>query len=392
MTFMGTEEPDYRDRYAFHRVFEVMRRTVREKGIANAAMTRPDLVREASDSDAKEIDTQIAIAILLINEILIEKDGLIRFGPSKETYGSPGDEGNLRMGSFPLIRKEIRAKAYPIVKELIAERDGPMKSELSNPQEDLGDEWLSASEALDLTGQRYGQGTRTICKRAHAGLIRSRAKRFMSDSQTVDDFEIPANFWWAEGEASLGQNWTTGDFDTWLERKIHLKAFGVEFRRIDIEKILPAKVLTRESKRVSIGNKVFIGHGRSLTWYQLKEFLRDQLHLAVEEFNSVSTAGTSITSRLNQMLDSTTFAFLIMTAEDETPDGKQQARINVIHEVGLFQGRLGFEKAIILLEEGCEQFSNIHGLVHIPFPKGNIEAVFERVRQVLAREKVTSAQ
>jgi len=27
--------------------------------------------------------------------------------------------------------------------------------------------------------------------------------------------------------------------------------------------------------------------------------------------------------------------------------------------VSLFQGRLGFEKAIILLEEGCKEFTNI---------------------------------
>jgi predicted nucleotide-binding protein len=35
--------------------------------------------------------------------------------------------------------------------------------------------------------------------------------------------------------------------------------------------------------------------------------------------------------------------------------------MNVIHEAGLFQGRLGFERAIILLEDGCEEFSNIQG-------------------------------
>ena len=58
-----------------------------------------------------------------------------------------------------------------------------------------------------------------------------------------------------------------------------------------------------------------------------------------------------------------------MTAEDEQPDGTLRARENVIHEAGLFQGRLGFEKAIILLEEGCEEFSNIEGLGQIRFPE-----------------------
>lgn len=58
------------------------------------------------------------------------------------------------------------------------------------------------------------------------------------------------------------------------------------------------------------------------------------------------------------------------------------ARQNVIHEAGLFQGRLGFMRAIVLLEEGCEEFSNIHGLGQIRFPA----PAFEEVRQVLERE------
>jgi predicted nucleotide-binding protein len=75
-----------------------------------------------------------------------------------------------------------------------------------------------------------------------------------------------------------------------------------------------------------------------------------------------------------------------MTAEDELADGKIQARTNVVHEAGLFQGRLGFSRAIILLEEGCDEFSNIQGLGQIRFPKGNIKAVFEEIRLVLERE------
>jgi predicted nucleotide-binding protein len=53
---------------------------------------------------------------------------------------------------------------------------------------------------------------------------------------------------------------------------------------------------------------------------------------------------------------------------------------------GLFQGRLGFTKAIVLLEDGCEEFSNIEGLGQIRFPKANITSKFEEIRLVLERE------
>jgi len=51
------------------------------------------------------------------------------------------------------------------------------------------------------------------------------------------------------------------------------------------------------------------------------------------------------------MMNHAGIALLVLTAEDETADGKEVARQNVVHEAGLFQGRLGFARAIILLEE-----------------------------------------
>ncbi len=143
------------------------------------------------------------------------------------------------------------------------------------------------------------------------------------------------------------------------------------------------RVQITEATTQMTGKKIFIGHGRSLLWRELKDYLEDDLGLECDEFNRVATEGITITERLSQMLDSAAFAFLIMTAEDERVDGTRQARMNVIHEAGLFQGRLGFDRAIILLEEGCEEFSNIYGLGHRPFAAGNIESAFYRIRKLL---------
>jgi predicted nucleotide-binding protein len=253
------------------------------------------------------------------------------------------------------------------------------------------EEWISASGARELLGIGRHNATRTICKRAHAGLIRARAERFTRGDRVTDNTEVPAEFWWAEGENALTQNWEIGDFETWINGSQHLRAFGVTFRRSDIEQSKPVSVQAREesqSKMTATGTKIFIGHGRSLVWRELKDHLQDKLKLTIEEFNSSATAGIPTVDRLKEMLNNAAFAFLIMTAEDEQPDGKFNARPNVIHEAGLFQGRLGFEKAIVLLEEGCEEFSNIHGLGQIRFPRRNISAKFHEIRDVLEREKV----
>jgi hypothetical protein len=138
--------------------------------------------------------------------------------------------------------------------------------------------------------------------------------------------------------------------------------------------------------------KIFIGHGGSKTWKDLKDFLSERLHIDWQEFNRESAAGMSTVERLESMLNDTSFAFLVMTAEDDHADGTKHARENVIHEIGLFQGRHGFKRAIILLETGCEEFSNIVGLVQIRFEKGKIDACFEKVRQVLEREGMIGDQ
>jgi predicted nucleotide-binding protein len=75
-----------------------------------------------------------------------------------------------------------------------------------------------------------------------------------------------------------------------------------------------------------------------------------------------------------------------MTAEDEVKGDLLRARQNVIHEIGLFQGRLGFSKAIVLLEEGVEEFSNLNGINHISFGKGGIRETFGDVLAAISAE------
>lgn len=177
-------------------------------------------------------------------------------------------------------------------------------------------------------------------------------------------------------------------FQAWL---ISQCSASFQIRQLADEARYAAKYLEKAMKMkgktvAKIDGPIFIGHGRSHVWKDLKEFITNRLGLHHEEFNRKPTAGMSTKERLLEMLDRCPFAFIVMTGEDEQKDETMHARANVIHEAGLFQGRYGFERAIILLEDECEEFSNVNGIGQIRFPKGDIEAKSEEIRRVLERE------
>jgi hypothetical protein len=94
------------------------------------------------------------------------------------------------------------------------------------------EEWITAAEAVRLLKPVFNSdytSQKTICRRAHAGLIRARAEHFMVDDQSKDGVELPKDFWWAEGGAALEQNWTTGDFTTWIQKTTRLRASAFRF-------------------------------------------------------------------------------------------------------------------------------------------------------------------
>lgn len=132
--------------------------------------------------------------------------------------------------------------------------------------------------------------------------------------------------------------------------------------------------------------RVFIGHGRSDAWKDLKNHLTDIHHIEVEAYEVASRGGFTIREVLDTMLSSSTLAFLLMTAEDAQDDGGMRARQNVVHEAGLFQGRLGFQRAVILKERGVEMMTNLDGIQYIEFAAGNIRETFGDVIGVVQRE------
>jgi hypothetical protein len=159
------------------------------------------------------------------------------------------------------------------------------------------------------------------------------------------------------------------------ERSMIEDVFAMFERHLEVAKIVSSKEI-----------QVFVGHGRDKQWRELEAHLRDHHGFKVIAYEVGPRAGMSVKEVLQAMLDASAFALLVLTAEDLHADGELHARENVIHELGLFQGRLGFLRAIALVEEDVKEFSNILGINQVRFPKGLIRATFGDVLATIRRE------
>jgi predicted nucleotide-binding protein len=154
------------------------------------------------------------------------------------------------------------------------------------------------------------------------------------------------------------------------------------------ERNLEASRLPIPAKRVPppVSPTIFVGHGHSAQWRDLKDHLIDKQGYRVVAYEVGERAGHTIRDILQELLVSSSVALLVLTAEDETATGKLRPRQNVIHELGLFQGKLGFPRAIAVVEEGVEMLSNLDGVQQIRFSKDNIAEVYGDVIATLRRE------
>lgn len=141
----------------------------------------------------------------------------------------------------------------------------------------------------------------------------------------------------------------------------------------------------RAQVEITYKPRIFIGHGRSADYGLLKVFLVERGYEVVN-FESEPRAGLSAKDVVEDMSRRASMAFLVHTAEDEQHGQKVRARENVVHETGLFQGRLGFRRAIVVREEGCEPFSNLDGIQYIPYRSGYIKDSFMDVLDTIQRE------
>jgi len=141
----------------------------------------------------------------------------------------------------------------------------------------------------------------------------------------------------------------------------------------------------RPVRRRIESSRVFILHDANPQWLKVKHFIEERCGLETDDFGpAVDLAGDSLASKIRDPLSRCGFAVCILGAD--IPHGLQRPQQRIVHQTGILHGTYGFGRVAILIEDGCDIFTNISGLIRMVFPKGNVEAKFVDLHRMLIRE------
>ena len=168
----------------------------------------------------------------------------------------------------------------------------------------MAEQWIDAATAVGIVITRSDDhaGMRALCARAHNGLVRARARLFVATEgkaeRRIENAPVPKAFWWAGGHEALTQNWTSGDFSTWIDRKVHLQAYGVTFALNGILDMLSAdrRVLIARSLSVA-GSAAWIAARDAIEMLKSGERVREPIAFLTEHARLGLVAGRAIEAR-----------------------------------------------------------------------------------------------
>ena len=148
----------------------------------------------------------------------------------------------------------------------------------------------------------------------------------------------------------------------------------------------PVACSASRTSRVPSTKNVFIIHGHDeLNTRRLVQLL--QGHFGLNPIAMLAKPGMSrpLTEKFEDEAQTCSFAFALFTPDDEVKnasDAYQQARPNVVYEVGWFVGRLGRPRVTLILKTGTRIHSDLDGVSQIRFSE-NIEEKFLDIQKEL---------
>jgi sugar/nucleoside kinase (ribokinase family) len=143
------------------------------------------------------------------------------------------------------------------------------------------------------------------------------------------------------------------------------------------------KSLDTQRRAGSLPRGIFIAHGASPEWMAVKLFIEERLSVPVFSFETDAWGGRQVTEALTYYLDRCSLAICVLTAEDHAmAAGPLTPRQNVVHELGLFQGRYGFDRAVALVEDGCD-VAHAEARHTMIFPHNAVNQTFHQLEEII---------
>jgi len=129
--------------------------------------------------------------------------------------------------------------------------------------------------------------------------------------------------------------------------------------------------MTEEQQVTSIGNKVFIVHGREGATKQTTARFLEKLGLEPVILHEQPNVGRTIIEKFEDY-SSVAYAVILLTPDDlgglasEKPELSLRSRQNVVFELGYFIGKLGRKRVCALYQKDVELPSDFHGVLYVP--------------------------
>lgn len=125
---------------------------------------------------------------------------------------------------------------------------------------------------------------------------------------------------------------------------------------------------------------IFVSHGKSPLWQEVANYIEQKLAHEVVELTDAVNQGRTVIQKLEQDTEECAFAIIILTADDDAASGSPRSREKIIHEIGYCQGTFGRENVLVLKQDGVEEFSDLAGIVYVPFAGDDIKSAFSRIQ------------
>lgn len=143
--------------------------------------------------------------------------------------------------------------------------------------------------------------------------------------------------------------------------------------------------LQSSSHVTNISRNILINHGHGeLLPLKLERFLEKTLKMSAILLNREEENSKGLAWKVQQLKEEQSFALLVFSEKDANLLGEVLTPRRVMHEVDFFRAKLGDDKVLLLTEEAINVESlDIQGISCLPFKKDDIEALFNKIREVI---------